>query len=325
MSALTWKEFEPLFYSYGASIGLAVLNIVIIIVVGWVVSRFVRRGLMKLELLLGRVGADDSGADDGREKRVRTLVGLLRTIASVAIWATVTVVCLTEVGVDIGPILAGAGILGLAIGFGAQNLVKDIISGFFIILENQIRVGDVGVINGTGGLVESITYRTIIIRDLSGVVHVFPNGSINTLSNMTKGWSAYVIDVGIAYEQDIDEAVAAMKEVHEGMSRDQDFSHDIISPIEVFGVDEYGDSQITIKARLKTRPIRQWAVGRDRSPGGLRFGRRIPGAGPDSIVEFAGAQHARQPLERTVDERVDDCYNSIRLAKNQSIGAWRRW
>jgi small conductance mechanosensitive channel len=175
----------------------------------------------------------------------------------------VVVVILTEVGVEIAPILAGAGIAGLAVGFGAQNLVRDVISGFFIVLENQVRIGDVAVINGTGGLVESISFRTMVLRDMSGVVHVFPNGAISTLANMTKGWSAFVLNMGIAYEQDTDEAVEVMKEVHAEMRKDPDWSSKLISDIEVFGVDDFGESSVTIKVRLKTLPIHQWSVGRE--------------------------------------------------------------
>ena len=118
---------------------------------------------------------------------------------------------LDQIGLDITPILAGAGIVGLAVGFGAQNLVRDVINGFFMILENQIRVGDVAVVNGTGGLVEAISFRTITLRDLSGTVHIFPNGTVTTLANMTKEWSAYVMDIGVAYKEDTDRVVEIMR------------------------------------------------------------------------------------------------------------------
>src|SRR5690606_24333641 len=116
----------------------------------------------------------------------------------------VVLILLREVGVDIGPILAGAGILGLAVGFGAQNLVRDVISGFFFILENQVRVGDVAIVNGTGGTVEEINFRTVVLRDLAGTVHTFPNGTVTTMSNMTKDWSAHVFEIGVAYKENTD-------------------------------------------------------------------------------------------------------------------------
>jgi small conductance mechanosensitive channel len=184
-------------------------------------------------------------------------------MALALIWSVVVVMSLAQIGLDITPILAGAGILGLAIGFGAQNLVRDLISGFFMVLENQVRVGDVAIINGTGGLVEAITFRTIVLRDLAGVVHVFPNGTITTLSNMTKEWSAYVIDVGVAYKEDTDRVVEVMRQVAEEMRRDPVFGEKILEPMEIFGVDNFGESEVTIKARIKTKPIEQWNVGRE--------------------------------------------------------------
>jgi small conductance mechanosensitive channel len=135
---------------------------------------------------------------------VKTLVGILHGIGKVIIWTIVVMIMLPKFGVNIAPILTGAGIVGLAVGFGSQELVRDFISGFFMILENQIRTGDVAIINGTSGLVEKIELRTITLRDFSGVVHVFQNGKVNTLSNMTKEWSAIVFDVGVAYKEDPD-------------------------------------------------------------------------------------------------------------------------
>src|SRR5688572_11965613 len=196
-------------------------------------------------------------------KRVTTLTRLLMTMGLVLIWGVVTVIALDQIGLDVTPILAGAGIIGLAVGFGAQNLVRDVISGFFIVLENQVRVGDVAVVNGTGGLVEAITFRTIVLRDLAGVVHVMPNGTITTLAKMTKDWSAYVIDVGVAYEEDTDRVIEVMEEVASELRSDPRLGPFMLDPIEIFGVDDFKDSEVTIKARLKTAPIQQWNVGRE--------------------------------------------------------------
>ncbi len=142
-------------------------------------------------------------------------------------------------------------------------MFRDVISGFSLILENQVRVGDVAIINGTGGLVEAVTFRTVILRDLSAVVHVFPNGSINTLSNMTKGWSAYVIDMGVAYKEDTDRVVEVMQHVADEMKTDPYYGASMLDTIEIFGVDDFADSAVVIKARLKTLPIKQWEVGRE--------------------------------------------------------------
>ena len=197
------------------------------------------------------------------EKRVETLMNILLSVGKVVIGAIFIMILLKKLGVDIGPILAGAGIIGLAIGFGAQELVRDIISGFFMLLENQIRTGDVAIIDGTGGLVEKIELRTTTLRDFSGTTHIFQNGKINTISNMTMEWSAVVFDIGVAYKEDTDEVVNIMKEVGEELQNDPDFKDHIIEPLEVFGVDKFADSAVIIKARFKTKPIMQWSVGRE--------------------------------------------------------------
>jgi small conductance mechanosensitive channel len=188
---------------------------------------------------------------------------VLRTLALVGLWSVVVVICLSQLGFDVRPILAGAGIVGLAVGFGAQHLVRDVIAGFFLVLEDQVRVGDVAVVNGTGGLVENVTFRTIVLRDLAGTVHIFPNGSVTTLANMTKDWSGYVVDVEVGYREDPDRVVALMRRVFEELRQDPAHGPLIIEPIEIFGVDAFKDSTVVIKARLKTVPIQQWTVGRE--------------------------------------------------------------
>lgn len=196
-------------------------------------------------------------------KRVETIIRLLRQAALVAIWVTVGLIVLREFGVEIAPILASAGIIGLAVGIGAQNLVRDVIAGFFFILENQVRVGDVAVVNGTGGLVERINFRTIVLRDLGGVVHIFPNGTINTLSNLTSSWSAYVFDIGVAYRENTDHVIEVMRKVGEELKEDEKFGPYMLAAPEVFGVDAFRDSAVMIKGRIRTKPIRQWDVGRE--------------------------------------------------------------
>ncbi len=197
------------------------------------------------------------------EKRINTLMGILHGLGKIILWSVFLMILLKKLGIDIGPILAGAGILGLAVGFGAQELVRDFISGFFILLENQIRAGDVAIINGTGGLVERIELRTTSLRDFSGTVHVFQNGKINSLSNMTKEWSAIVFDMGVAYKEDVDHVMKVMKEVGDELKNSEEYGPNILEPIEIFGVDQFADSAVVIKARLKTKPIQQWTIGRE--------------------------------------------------------------
>jgi small conductance mechanosensitive channel len=245
------------------SLGQVVLRIGLIFLAGYVGIRFLKIALKHLESILIRAGKATEQVPGATRKRVTTLSGVLQTVAVGIVWSVVIVVSLEQLGLNIAPILAGAGIMGLAVGFGAQNLVRDIISGFFLILENQIRVGDVAIINGTGGLVEAITFRTVVLRDLSAVVHVFPNGTITTLSNMTKDWSAYVINAGVAYKEDTDRVVEVMVQVAEEMRSEPRFAPMMTAPIEIFGVDSFGESEVTIKARLRTHPLKQWAVGRE--------------------------------------------------------------
>src|SRR5262249_23448110 len=165
--------------------------------------------------------------------------------------------------VDITPVLTGAGIVGLAIGFGAQTLVRDVISGFFLILEDQVRVGDVAVVNGQGGLVEEVNLRTIVLRDMEGAVHVFPNGEVKTLANKSKDFSYYVLDIGIRYDEDPDRAAAALREAAESVMQDERFRPSILEPLEILGIDAFGDNQLVLKARIKTVPLKQWEVGRE--------------------------------------------------------------
>jgi small conductance mechanosensitive channel len=259
MSGISIEMITPWLLSTGAS----ALRIGVILIAGYILARVVRVTLSRLESSMIKSAERTETEVGAAQKRVTTLVGLLRTIALVVLWTVVLIMALEQTGMNIGPILAGAGIIGLAVGFGAQNLVRDVVSGFFMVLEDQVRVGDVAVVNGTGGLVEAITFRTIKLRDLSGVVHVFPNGTINALSNMTKDWSAYVIDVGVAYKEDTDRVSEVMRRVAEELRQDPNLGPMILEPIEVFGVDNFGESEVTIKARLKTQPIQQWNVGRE--------------------------------------------------------------
>lgn len=201
--------------------------------------------------------------DEEFEKRAHTLVSIFRYVLVFTILLVATITVLREFGIEIGPILAAAGIVGLAVGFGAQSLVKDVISGFFILLEDQIRVGDVVEIAGKGGLVERINLKTTVLRDLSGNVHYVPNGQISVVTNMTKEYSRYVFDIGIAYKEDVDEVIDVIKEVDEELRNDPDYKDDILEPIEVLGLDQFANSSVIIRARTTTKPIKQWRVGRE--------------------------------------------------------------
>jgi moderate conductance mechanosensitive channel len=237
-------------------------GIILTIIFGLIASKFLNFLLKKLRAIISSRLKKDENAFES-EKRTETLLGILKGVGKLVIWTMVLIIILKKLTIDIAPLLAGVGIVGLAVGFGAQELVRDIITGFFILLENQIRKGDVAILNNTGGLVENIGLRTITLRDFSGVVHVFQNGKINSLSNMTKEWSAMVFDIGVAYKENTDRVSEIIKQVGDELAAEENFKAKILEPIEIFGVDNFADSAVVIKARLKTKPIEQWTVGRE--------------------------------------------------------------
>jgi small-conductance mechanosensitive channel len=239
-------------------------SLLVILILGFILLKAVNLFLRRIKPLMLKHMTSGTDLDAGEiEKRLDTLLNIMRSIIKIIAWSMILMLFLRKIGIDIAPIIAGAGIVGLAVGFGGQELVRDFIAGFFMLLENQIREGDVAIVNGTGGLVERVGLRTIVLRDLSGVVHVFQNGKINTLSNMTKQWSGMVLDIGVAYKEDTDRVVEVIKQVADEMRTDPDFANIMIEPIEIFGVDQFADSAVIIKARLKTKPIEQWKVGRE--------------------------------------------------------------
>ncbi|MEJ2627510.1 MAG: mechanosensitive ion channel, partial [bacterium] len=196
-------------------------------------------------------------------KRSDTLNSIFRNVWTILICSIAVIIILGELGIDIGPILAAAGILGLAVGFGAQSLVKDLIRGFFILIEDQYRVGDVVQIEDKAGVVEKMTLKLTILRDLAGNVHHIPNGEINVVTNMTKGYSRYLFEIGVAYRENVDEVMKIMKKVDEELRADPEYTDDIIEPLEIFGLDQFADSALIIKARITTKPIKQWRIGRE--------------------------------------------------------------
>ncbi len=262
-----WLEsgfWEKVFQDFVAWAIATLPAVVLILVLLYVLLKTVNVMLSKLKPIMSERMGKDTGMDSAEiEKGLDTLYGIVSSAIKILIWTVGIMLVLKKLGIDIGPIIAGAGVVGLAVGFGAQELVKDFIAGFFMLLENQIRSGDVAIINGTGGLVEFVGLRTVVLRDLSGVVHVFQNGKINSLSNMTKEWSAMVFDIGVAYKEDTDRVVDVMVEVAEGMREDESYKDNILEPMEIFGVDKFDDSAVIVKARLKTKPIQQWSIGRE--------------------------------------------------------------
>jgi small conductance mechanosensitive channel len=248
------KEYFHVLTQWLLTSGLRVLLIVVLMLIALRVARFISTRLFALT---------KKERDPEFQKRVDTLSSVIRYILVIGVLIVAAIMVMGELGIEIGPVLAAAGIVGLAVGFGAQSLVQDVISGFFILLEDQIRVGDVVQIAEKGGLVERITLRMVVLRDLAGNVHYVRNGQIQVVTNMTKEYGRYVFDIGVAYREDVDNVVEVIKEVDEELRSNPNFRDDILEPIEILGLDRFADSAVIIKARIKTKPIRQWAVGRE--------------------------------------------------------------
>ena len=196
-------------------------------------------------------------------KRVDTLTHIVRDVARFVILFVGMTMILSEGGVDLKPLLAAAGLGGLAVGFGAQSLVKDLIAGFFILWEDSVRIGDVVEVAGVAGLVEEVELRTIKLRDVSGNLHVVPNGAIDKVKNLTKDYSYAVFDIAVAYRENPDEVMGILQEIAGGLRQDSRFAEDMLEPLEMLGVDQFKDSAVMIKCRIKTEAHKQWRVGRE--------------------------------------------------------------
>ena len=196
-----------------------------------------------------------------REQRAQTVASLLNNVGLMTVTG-IALLMVLAIFIEIGPLLAGVGVLGLAVSFGAQSLVKDLISGAFMLVEGQFAVGDVVRVKETAGLVEKITLRTIVLRDINGVVHIIPNGTVDTLSNLTKSWSRAVLEIGVAYKEDVDRVMEIMLEEAVTMYQDPDWAPVIVEEPVVPGVERFDDSAVTIRIMFKTLPLKQWDVAR---------------------------------------------------------------
>ena len=198
-----------------------------------------------------------------RTKRAQTLGRLIQNTLSVVVTVIAGLMTLREFGIDTTPILTGAGIVGVAVGFGSQTLVRDVISGFFLIMEDQVRVGDVAVVNGQGGLIEAVNLRTMVLRDEEGTVHVFPNGEVKTLANKSKDFSYFVISVPVPLESDPLVVGAAIRDAAATLLTDPELRTQILAPFELYGMDGLEPGQYVMKGRIKTVPLKQWTIGRE--------------------------------------------------------------
>jgi moderate conductance mechanosensitive channel len=230
------------------------VNIVIIALCGFIVVRAANLTITHFQFKIGRRQAQ---TDLEWQRRATTLAGILTSLLTASVVFVVVLMTLRELTIDVVPIVTGAGIAGLAIGFGAQNLVRDVISGFFLILEDQVRVGDLARINGAGGTVEQINLRTIVLRDFEGAVQVFPNGTITSLANLSKNYAYAIVDVRIAYGENPDVVMEAMREVGDTLERDDAWRPFLLGAIEILGVESLAEAHATIRARMKAAPLTQ--------------------------------------------------------------------
>ena len=237
---------------------LIALRVTLIMLAAWIAAMIANRAIRGMRIRIAR------RLDDPEQvKRAETIGRVLRYIASVVLTLIAAVLILSELGVAIAPILGAAGVVGLAIGFGAQSLVKDYFTGFFLLLENQLTTGDVVEVGGKAGLVEDVTLRFVRLRDYDGNVHYVPNSQITTVTNMSRGYAQSVIDVGIAYRENVDEAFEVMREVARAMREDAAFGPKILDDLEIAGVERWADSAVQLRCRFRVRPLEQWNVRRE--------------------------------------------------------------
>jgi moderate conductance mechanosensitive channel len=256
LTQLNWRQALQREVVVGNLIKVAIVLLVAIVgyrLIKIFIHRYVNRKIAEDDLLVRRL----------REQRARTVGSLLGSVALVVIVVVVTLTILDILFDEIGPILASFGILGLAFSFGAQSLVKDVIAGTFMLLEGQFGIGDVVRIEGVAGMVEKITLRTTVLRDLEGVVHVIPNGSVTRVSNLTKAWSRAVLDVGVAYREDIDRVLDVLRRLLAEFYRDVEWGALLLEEPEVLGIQAFADSAVVIRCIAKTLPLKQWDVARE--------------------------------------------------------------
>ncbi len=246
-----WQQIAPLLLTSG-------IKIVVIIVGAYLVNQFLRKFI--LSAIIQAIVIDKNHPEVSRLKRQQTLTRIFSWLISILIFSIVALMILDEVGVPIGPLLASAGIVGLAVGFGGQYLIRDVISGFFIILENQYRIGDIVNINETGGLVEDISFRMTTLRDLDGTVHHIPHGEIKKVSNLSKYFSRVNLNVGVSYNVKLDHVIEVVNRVGIDLASDHQMSKYILKPPQFLRVEDFADSAIVIKILGETLPMMQWEV-----------------------------------------------------------------
>jgi len=253
---LRLEYYLPMIFNFARILVILALAVAFTLIVGRIL-RGLRSYVVRMMLKAG------GGSEYEIEKRVKTVSGVARKVLVILVWTVASIMILKEMNFDIRPLLAGAGVVGVALGFGAQSIVKDMLSGFFLLTENQIRVNDVATINGKSGLVEEINLRTTVLRDEDGTVHIFPNGAIQGISNLTREYSFYLFRLTISYAVDSDRASEVLKAIAAQLATEEPYKDLILAPLEVMGLDQLTDTGMLIKARFKTLPGKQWLIGRE--------------------------------------------------------------
>lgn len=295
-----WARLESFEWSRWSPALLAGMRIVIIVLVAWVMIALLQKLVRSVRV---RLSSQMLSADATR--RAETLARVVRYLIALVVSALALMMVLAEVGISLAPILGAAGVVGLAIGFGAQSLVKDYFTGFFILFEDQIRTGDVVKIANIGGFVEDITLRHVRLRDYDGNVHFVPNGLITTVTNMTRQFAHAVLDVGVAYREDVDEVLAVMRTVAAELRRDERLAARILDDLEVAGVERWDASALVLRCRFKVAPMAQWEVKRE-------YLRRLKRAFDAAGIEIA---HPRLTVYAGADKQGGAAAMPVRLAE----------
>lgn len=250
--ASAWPAIRGWLLSTGIQIAI---TLVIAVVVTWLVGFLIKRALRRTE----KAKAPEEIA---RAKRLKTVLGALRLLAGVVIWVIAGITILGQLEISIGPILAGLGVVGIAVGFGAQNLVRDFLGGIFIIVENQLRVGDIVRIGDAMGTVEALSLRITQVRGLNGHLFTVPNGEIKMVENMTFKWSRAIVKVGVAYRSNIEKVIEALHKAIEDLKSDETVGPYLIDTPQIKAIDDFAASSLDVALWIKTRPAQQWDVGR---------------------------------------------------------------
>lgn len=277
--------FSPAFYR---PLVFNAVRILFILLFAYLATALARRAFHGLRSYVVKVMLRTQGGSEFEiEKRAQTVGDVARKALVTVVWVVAVIMILQEMNFDVRPLLAGAGVIGVAVGFGAQSLVKDVLAGFFLLLDNQVRMNDVVVINGQGGLVEEVNLRTTILRSEDGAVHLFPNGSITKFANLTRDFSYAVFTISVDYKNDTDHVISVLTTMANELIAEEKFRAVILAPLEVMGVDQLADSGVIIKARFKTQPMQQWTVAREMN---RRIKKTFENAGIEMPFPTSGVQ-----------------------------------